>query len=133
MSEDLRSTKFMILFSDFLSPDKGFSWLLRKFRNFKPIYKQHIPEALNLHCSNFSLCCIQNQSNSPDFTPFRSKHDILSPTYPYQDEWKMHDNPKRTVNLFFLVMNIVPPTTVPFSFFMNIPFSILDSRCKIEN
>lgn len=102
MSQDPLSSKFRILFSDCLNPDKGGSWFLWNFRNFIPIYMQHIPEALRLHCSNFSLYCIQNQANSPDFTSYSSKRDTLLPTYSYQDERKMLDNPERCKLIFFL-------------------------------
>jgi hypothetical protein len=37
-SEDLGLTKFRILFSDCLNPDKGCTWLPRNFRNFIQIY-----------------------------------------------------------------------------------------------
>jgi hypothetical protein len=40
---------------------------------------------------------------------------------------------QRDENLFFLVRNIASLTTLPFSSFLNIPFSILDSRCKTED
>lgn len=45
MSEDVVSSKFRILFSDCLNPDKEGIWLLRNFCKFIPIYTQHIPQA----------------------------------------------------------------------------------------
>jgi len=131
MSEDLVSSKFRILFSDCLNPDKGGSWLLRNFGNFIPIYTQHIPQ------TNFTVEILLSAACKTRLIPLTLLPSVPNMIHCLQPTLTRTSGKclitQRDVNLFFLVMNIVSPTTVPFSFFLHILFSILDSKCKTED